>query len=106
MVGKCAIISHCFIKKEKTRLSSVVGDGGHGYFRLDQHSDQLMFATDEEIERNIRFQMLQLRKNKVPEFKNYRMIPASENEIPRGILEAREKRYLHCPLLSLYVAKY
>ena len=36
--------------------------------------------------------MLQLRKNKVPEFKNYRMIPASENEIPRGILEAREKR--------------
>ena len=103
--GKCAIINHCFIKTEKTRLSSVVGDGGHGYFRLDQHSDQLMFATDEEIERNIRFQMLQLRKNKVPEFKNYRMIPASENEIPRGILEAREKRYLHCPLLSLYVAK-
>ena len=53
----------------------------------------MIFATDEEIERNVRFQMLQLRKNKVPEFKNYRMIPASENEIPRGILEAREKRY-------------
>ena len=76
----------------KSRLSSVIAESGGGYFRLDQHSDQLVFATDEEIERNVRFQMLQLRKNKVPEFKNYRMIPASENEIPRGILEAREKR--------------
>ena len=75
-------------------MSSVVGESGGGYFRLDQHADQLVFATDKEIEQNVRFQMLQLRKNKVPEFKNYRMIPASENEIPRGILEAREKRYL------------
>lgn len=76
----------------KTRLSSAIGESGRGYFRLDQHLDQVIFGTDEEIEKNVRFQMLQLRKNKVPEFKNYRMIPASENEIPRGILEAREKR--------------
>ena len=70
----------------------MIGDTVRGYFRLDQHFDQLVFGTDEEIERNVRFQMLLLRKNKVPEFKNYRMIPASEKEIPRGILEAREQR--------------
>ena len=42
--------------------------------------------------KNVRFQMIQLRKNKVQEFKNYRMIPITEKEIPRGLLEAREKR--------------
>lgn len=42
--------------------------------------------------KNVRFQMIQLRRNKVQEFKNYRMIPITEKEIPRGILEAREKR--------------
>lgn len=134
--------------------------GGGSYFRLDQHLDQLVFGTEDDLVRsvdpsietvenfyfkykghsiikslsmycfyyyiwkkdycslkrnnivlidkvhqtfyspstmfsklkNVRFQMIQLRKNKVQEFKNYRMIPITEKEIPRGILEAREKR--------------
>ena len=36
--------------------------------------------------------MLTMRRAKVPEFKNYRMIPAFEKEIPKGLIEAREKR--------------
>ena len=36
--------------------------------------------------------MLTMRRVKVPEFKNYRMIPAFEKEIPKGLIEAREKR--------------
>jgi len=36
--------------------------------------------------------MIQLRMSKVDEFKNFRMIPITEKEIPKGILEAREKR--------------
>ena len=39
-----------------------------------------------------RFKMLTMRRVKVPEFKNYRMIPAFEKEIPKGLIEAREKR--------------
>ncbi|CAB4064698.1 CC2D2A [Lepeophtheirus salmonis] len=33
-----------------------------------------------------------LKNQKVPEFKNYKMIPASSKEVPHGLLEAREKR--------------
>ena len=65
-----------------------------GYFRLDQHHDQLIFCTDEEIQNNPRFQMIQLRRAKVPEFKNYRMIPILDKEVPKGLLEARTKKAL------------
>ena len=65
-----------------------------GYFRLDQHQDQLVFCTDTEIQNNARFQMIQLRRAKVQEFKNYRMIPILDKEVPRGLLEARTKRAL------------
>lgn len=65
-----------------------------GYFRLDQHQDQLIFCTDAEIQNNARFQMIQLRRAKVPEFKNYRMIPILDKEVPKGLLEARTKKAL------------
>ncbi|XP_040568935.2 coiled-coil and C2 domain-containing protein 2A [Lepeophtheirus salmonis] len=64
----------------------------NNYFRLDQHSDQFTFTTSDQIENNHRFQLFLLRKSKVPEFKNYKMIPASSKEVPHGLLEAREKR--------------
>ena len=69
-------------------------DGGedHGCFRLDQMEDQFAFCSEEEIQSNLRFQMLQLRNAKAPEFRNYRMLPALEKEIPKGILEAHAKR--------------
>ena len=32
----------------------------------------------------------------MPEFKNYRMIPILDKEVPKGLLEARTKRYVLC----------
>ena len=74
--------------------SRVTNFGASGYFRLDQHQDQLVFCTDSEIQNNPRFQMIQLRRAKVQEFKNYRMIPILDKEVPKGLLEARTKRAL------------
>jgi coiled-coil and C2 domain-containing protein 2A len=68
--------------------------GSSGYFRLDQHQDQLVFCNDAEIQNNARFQMIQLRRAKVQEFKNYRMIPILDKEVPKGIIEARTKRFV------------
>ena len=76
-----------------SKLSNLGSTITSGYFRLDQHHDQLIFCSDEEIQNNPRFQMIQLRRAKVPEFKNYRMIPILDKEVPKGLLEARTKRY-------------
>ena len=83
--------------RRKTGSTGVKGAGSadlkaKNYFRLDQHSDQMAFGDGENLDKNLRYQMLQLRRMKVPEFKNYKMIPALEKEIPKGIIEAREKR--------------
>ena len=93
--------------KRRVELSSAAGStsgagtlgpgtlgASSGYFRLDQHQDQLVFCNDTEIQNNARFQMIQLRRAKVQEFKNYRMIPILDKEVPRGLLEARTKRAL------------
>ena len=63
-----------------------------GYFRLDQLQDQFSFCSEAEIQNNIRFQLIQLRRAKAPEFRNYRMIPALEKEIPKGIIESYAKK--------------
>ena len=63
-----------------------------GYFRLDQMDDQFAFCTEGELNSNLRFQLIQLRNARAPDFRSYRMIPAYEKEIPRGILEATAKR--------------
>ena len=62
---------------------------GGGYFRLDSHHDQLVFCTQEEIDNDIRFKLLQLRNNKVAEFRNFKMIPSTSKGIPRGIVERK-----------------
>jgi coiled-coil and C2 domain-containing protein 2A len=71
-----------------------LGQGGApaGCFRLDQMDDQFAFCTEGELNNNLRFQLLQLRAARAPDFRSYRMIPAFEKEIPRGILEATAKR--------------
>ena len=75
-------------KAELTSTSSISGTSklalSGGYFRLDQHQDQLIFCSDAEIQTNPRFQMIQLRRAKVIEFKNYRMIPILDKEVPKG----------------------
>ena len=54
--------------------------------------DQFSFCSESELRNNLRFQLLQLRRAKAPEFRNYRMIPPTEKEIPRGIIEAYTKK--------------
>merc|ERR1719433_1452336 len=77
-----------------SKMSNLGSTLSTGYFRLDQHHDQLIFCTDQEIRNNPRFQMIQLRRAKVPEFKNYRMIPILDKEVPKDLLEARTRRAL------------
>ncbi|TRY71952.1 hypothetical protein TCAL_17145 [Tigriopus californicus] len=64
---------------------------GGGHFRLDDYHDQFLLGTSSAIENNPRFQMLKLRSSQVAEFKNYRMIPINDKEIPRGIFESLKK---------------
>ena len=63
-----------------------------GCFRLDQMQDQFSFCSEADIRNNLRFQLLQLRRAKAPEFRNYRMIPPVEKEIPKGIIESYAKK--------------
>ena len=78
--------------RRRVAVTDGSGTAKGSYFRLDQHGDQFVFGNMEDIDRNLRFKMLSMRRMKVPEFKNYRMIPSTEKEIPKGIIEAREKR--------------
>ena len=80
--GGPGLFSHC--------QDSGVKDEAH--FRLDQMEDQFSFCSESEIRNNIRYQLLQLRKAKAPEFRNYRMIPPLEKEIPKGIIESYSKK--------------
>lgn len=63
-----------------------------GYFRLDQMDDQFSFCSEEQLNNNVRFQIIQLRSAKAPDFRNYRMIPSYDKEIPKGILESYAKK--------------
>ncbi len=64
-----------------------------GHFRLDSHHDQLVFCAQSDIERNLRFRLLQLRREgQVPEFRSCRMVPPSEKEIPKGLFDNLGKK--------------
>jgi len=41
------------------------------------------FVTEKEMEENRRFRLIQLRNEEVTEFRNYKMIPALEREVPK-----------------------
>ena len=69
------------------RTDKFVPGGTGGHFRLDSYHDQFTFGTQDDLEHNPRFQMIQLRTKKVQEFKNYRMIPINAKEVPKGIFE-------------------
>ena len=53
------------------------------YFRLEQLQEEFNFCDDMDIANNKRFQLLELRDGEVADFKNYKMVPALEKEIPR-----------------------
>ena len=51
------------------------------YFRLEQLQEEFDFCTDDELNSNKRFRLLEYRSQEVPDFRNYRMVPIVEQEI-------------------------
>lgn len=51
------------------------------YFRLEHLQEEFNFVTDEELENSKRFQLLKLRNQGVPEFRNFTFVPALESEV-------------------------
>uniref|UniRef100_H3BVM0 Coiled-coil and C2 domain containing 2A n=1 Tax=Tetraodon nigroviridis TaxID=99883 RepID=H3BVM0_TETNG len=54
--------------------------------------EEFNFVSDEELGRSKRFRMLQLRNEGVPEFQNYKFIPALENEVTKGMFQEFDAR--------------
>ncbi|KAH3847614.1 hypothetical protein DPMN_089941, partial [Dreissena polymorpha] len=72
------------------------GDTSHltpaEYFRLEQLMVEFDFVTQQELEENKRFRLIQLRDEEVQEFKNYKMVPAHEREVPRDVFTEYERK--------------
>ncbi|KAL4236189.1 Coiled-coil and C2 domain-containing protein 2A [Mactra antiquata] len=72
------------------------GDTSHltpvEYFRLEQLMEEFDLVADEEMEANKRFQLLQLRDEEVQEFRNYKMVPVYDREIPRDTFTEYERK--------------
>ncbi|KAL4635419.1 coiled-coil and C2 domain-containing protein 2A isoform X1 [Arapaima gigas] len=62
------------------------------YFRLEQVQEEFNFVTDEELQKSRRFRLLSLRSQGVPEFRNYKNIPAVEREVSEKVFQDYEKR--------------
>ena len=54
---------------------------GPDYFRLEQLQEEFNFATDEEINNDMRLQLLELRDREIHEFRNMKMIAPNSLEI-------------------------
>ena len=62
------------------------------YFRLDHAQQEFDFCSEEELNSNPRFRLLEMRSRKIPEFRNLKMIPAFGDEIPATIFAPYENR--------------
>uniref|UniRef100_UPI0037E92D59 coiled-coil and C2 domain-containing protein 2A isoform X2 n=1 Tax=Semicossyphus pulcher TaxID=241346 RepID=UPI0037E92D59 len=62
------------------------------YFRLEQLQEEFNFVTDEELERSKRFRLLRLRNQEVAEFRNYKCVPALEQEVTDKLFQDYERR--------------
>ncbi|XP_055021211.1 coiled-coil and C2 domain-containing protein 2A [Boleophthalmus pectinirostris] len=62
------------------------------YFRLEQLQDEFNFCTDEELDSSKRYKLLRLRNQGVPEFRNYKCVPALEREVSDNVFLDYEKR--------------
>ncbi|XP_023109065.2 coiled-coil and C2 domain-containing protein 2A isoform X3 [Felis catus] len=61
------------------------------FFRLEQLQQEFNFVSDEELNRSKRFRLLCLRSQEVPEFRNYKQIPAYDREIMEKVFQDYEK---------------
>ncbi|XP_012579493.1 PREDICTED: coiled-coil and C2 domain-containing protein 2A [Condylura cristata] len=62
------------------------------FFRLEQLQQEFNFVSDEELNRSKRFRLLRLRSQEVPEFRNYKQVPALDREITEKVFQDYEKR--------------
>ncbi|XP_075050779.1 coiled-coil and C2 domain-containing protein 2A isoform X2 [Mixophyes fleayi] len=62
------------------------------FFRLEQLQKEFDFVSNEELSRSKRFRLLQLRNQEVAEFRNFKMVPIKEREIPDKIFVTYEKK--------------
>ncbi|XP_067678650.1 coiled-coil and C2 domain-containing protein 2A-like [Haliotis asinina] len=62
------------------------------FFRLEQLQEEFDLTSDEDMDGNKRFRLLQYRDSEVQEFRNYKMVPAYEREIPRDAFTEYEKK--------------
>nr|XP_061833476.1 coiled-coil and C2 domain-containing protein 2A-like isoform X1 [Nerophis lumbriciformis] len=62
------------------------------YFRLEQLQEEFNFVSDEDLDRSRRFRLLVLRSQEVPEFRNYKCVPAQEKEVTDKVFKEYEKR--------------
>ncbi|XP_040343529.1 coiled-coil and C2 domain-containing protein 2A isoform X1 [Herpailurus yagouaroundi] len=62
------------------------------FFRLEQLQQEFNFVSDEELNRSKRFRLLCLRSQEVPEYRNYKQIPAYDREIMEKVFQDYEKR--------------
>lgn len=87
--------------------SSQVATSGKSYvpdfFRLEQLQREFNFVSDEELNRARRFRLLCLRSQEVPEFRNYKPIPAYDREIMEKVFQVRNgsNKILLCFLVNL-----
>ncbi|XP_044152706.1 coiled-coil and C2 domain-containing protein 2A [Bufo gargarizans] len=62
------------------------------FFRLEQLQKEFDFVSEEDLSRSKRLRLLQLRNQEVAEFRNYKMVPIKEREIPDKIFTDYEKK--------------
>ncbi|CAL1593027.1 unnamed protein product [Knipowitschia caucasica] len=62
------------------------------YFRLEQLQEEFNFVGDEELDNSKRYKLLRLRNQGVPEFRNYKFVPALEREVSDKVFQDYEKR--------------
>ncbi|XP_036083416.1 coiled-coil and C2 domain-containing protein 2A isoform X2 [Rousettus aegyptiacus] len=62
------------------------------FFRLEQLQQEFNFVSEEELNRSKRFRLLRLRSQEVPEFRNYKQVPAYDREIMEKVFQDYEKR--------------
>lgn len=72
------------------------------YFRLEHLQEEFNFVTDEELDNSRRFRLLRLRNQGVKEFRNYKFIPALENEISDKVFQVRPHKKVQCKNAFVY----
>lgn len=79
-----------YMLKSKGGESALLGP--KEFFRLEQLQEEFNFCDDEAIDENKRFRLIYLRDSEVTEFKNYKMIPLLDRDIPRDTFAEYEKK--------------